>query len=235
MLGRLRRQKLPADFSAEDRRIWEAVQSYTMTSPERLQSVCEAVRYVVANRIPGAIVECGVWRGGSSMAAALTLLEVGETRDLHLFDTFEGMVPPGDYDLALDGRSAAEILKEASRDSVLWGIASLEDVRLNIAATGYPESAITFVPGDVMGTIPDSAPNEIAVLRLDTDWYESTRHELEHLYPRLAARGVMIVDDYGHWKGARRAVDEFFGETRPFLHRIDYTGRLIIKPNPTSS
>jgi O-methyltransferase len=205
-----------------------------MTSPERLQSVCEAIRYVTANRISGAFVECGVWRGGSSMAAALTLIELGETRNLYLFDTFEGMVPPGDYDWALDGCSAHEILKGASRDSVLWGIASLENVRQNMAATGYPIQRITFVPGRVEETIPASAPAEIAVLRLDTDWYESTRHELEHLYPRLAASGVMIVDDYGHWKGAARAVDEFFGDQRPFLHRIDYTGRLIIKPQTTS-
>ena len=78
--------------------------------------------------------------------------------------------------------------------------------------TGYPPERIHFVRGPVEETLPAGAPDEIALLRLDTDWYESTRHELEHLYPRLAAGGVLLVDDYGHWEGARKAVDEYFAD-----------------------
>ena len=72
-------------------------------------------------------------------------------------------------------------------------------------------------------------PERIALLRIDTDWYESTRHELVHLYPRLSPGGVLIIDDYGHWQGARKAVDEYF-QAGLFLNHIDYTGRLAIKP-----
>lgn len=112
-----------------------------------------------------------------------------------------------------------------------WAIASLDDVKRNVRLTRYPEERITFVKGPVEQTLNATAPDHIAVLRLDTDWYESTKAELDHLYPRLAIGGVLIIDDYGHWQGARRAVDEYFaarGE-HPFLHRTDYTGRVMIK------
>jgi O-methyltransferase len=95
-------------------------------------------------------------------------------------------------------------------------------------STGYPSDRVHYVKGLVEATVPQQAPDEIAILRLDTDWYESTKHELEHLWPRVRPGGVLIVDDYGHFEGARRAVDEFFGPG-VFLHRIDYTGRLVLK------
>ena len=93
---------------------------------------------------------------------------------------------------------------------------------------------VHFVPGPVEQTLPDHAPDPIAILRLDTDWYASTRHELEHLFPRVAPGGVLIVDDYGHWEGARRAVDEYFARSddRILLQRIDYTGRIGVKQGP---
>jgi hypothetical protein len=88
---------------------------------------------------------------------------------------------------------------------------------------------IHFHTGMVEDTIPRLAPERIAILRLDTDWYVSTKHELEWLWPRLSSGGVLIIDDYGHFTGARKAVDEFFGG-QTFLFRIDYTGRLVTKP-----
>jgi hypothetical protein len=80
-------------------------------------------------------------------------------------------------------------------------------------------------------TIPQHAPEQISVLRLDTDWYSSTKHELMHLFPRLSKNGVLIIDDYGHWAGARKAVDEYFADQtiQPLLNRIDQTGRACIK------
>jgi len=204
-----------------------------MTSPERIMALCDAVRHVCRHAITGDIVECGVWRGGSMMAAALTLLELGDRRRLHLFDTFAGMPPPADIDRDLTGTAAAGLLAAEDRDTgSTWAWSPLADVRRNVLGTGYPAELVEFVAGRVEETIPARAPERIAVLRLDTDWYESTRHELEHLYPRLAAGGVLIIDDYGHWQGARRAVDEYLAATnRPlFLSRIDYTGRLAVKP-----
>jgi O-methyltransferase len=200
---------LPPDLDDDARTIVETVAPFTMTSPERIVALRDAVRHVCRHQIAGDIVECGVWRGGSMMAVALTLMEIGERRPLHLFDTFDGMPPPGDT----------------------WARSPLAEVRRNLAATGYPDHLIRFVPGRVEETIPAAAPEQIAVLRLDTDWYESTRHELEHLFPRLVPGGVLIIDDYGHWQGARRAVDEFLAASRaPYrLHRpAGGEGRLLV-------
>jgi O-methyltransferase len=210
------------------------VRVHTMTSPERLYALIQAVRYVAAAAVPGGIVECGVWRGGSMMAAARTLIECRDAgRELYLFDTYEGMSPPTSRDVALDGQSATVLLGEQDRSdpASAWCQAGLEDVRAAMATTGYEPGRVRFIKGKVEETIPRSAPQRIAVLRLDTDWYESTRHELEHLYPRLSPGGVLIIDDYGHWAGCRQAVDEYFASRNInlLLHRVDYTGRVAIK------
>jgi hypothetical protein len=225
----------PPDFSAEELALWDAVRPYTMTSPERIVAVADAVRYVVDNGIAGDVVECGVWRGGSMMAVAKTLLALGDTsRDLWLFDTYEGMSPPTAEDVSHSGRTADAILRQTPKESGLnsWCIASIEEVAQNIRGTGYPAERIHLVKGKVEDTLPGAAPARIALLRLDTDWYESTRHELVHLWPRLERGGVMIVDDYGHWQGARRAVDEHLAtlRPRPMLARVDYTARSCVKP-----
>jgi hypothetical protein len=166
------------------------------------------------------------------MAVAQTLLELEESRDLHLFDTFDGMPPPGAADCDFTGASAADLMAaEDKQTGAVWARSPLADVRHNLLGTGYPESRVHFVAGRVEDTLPARAPERIAILRLDTDWYESTRHELVHLFPRLSAGGVLIIDDYGHWQGARRAVDEYLEETgvRLLLNRIDTTGRIGVK------
>lgn len=188
--------------------------------------LCDTVAHVVRNEIDGAFVECGVWRGGSTMAAALTFLELGAgNRELHLFDTFEGMPPPGAQDI----ETATGEPAEHERNGVAIARAQLEEVRANMVSTGYDMRHVHFHRGMVEDTIPDQAPPKIAILRLDTDWYASTKHELDHLWPRITPGGFLIVDDYGHFAGAKQAVDEFFGG-KAFLFRIDYTGRLIMKP-----
>ena len=224
-----------SSFSANELEVLHRVEPYTMTGRSRLAGLTDSVRHVVANQIHGDVVECGVWRGGSMMAAALTLLELGDTtRDLYLFDTYEGMPQPTEADVGYDGRKAQDVLDQTPRREGpgIWSIASLEDVQRNLASTGYPQSKIHFIKGKVEDTVPQQAPGKIAILRLDTDWYESTKHEMEHLYPRLAAQGILIIDDYGHWQGSRRAIDEYFSKQarRPFLSRLDYTGRLLVKP-----
>ncbi|MBJ7329694.1 MAG: class I SAM-dependent methyltransferase [Solirubrobacteraceae bacterium] len=216
-------------------RITERVWPYTMTSIERLWALYEAVRYVRGSGIEGAFVECGVWRGGSSMLSALTLqAESAADRELYLYDTFEGMSDPTEHDA---GRHEPDLADEWDRfkgDTAhpVFAHASLDDVRANMAATGYDADRIHYVQGKVEDTIPATLPGSIALLRLDTDWYESTKHELEHLYPLLAPGGVLIIDDYGYWAGARRAVDEWL-ETLPsplLLTRVDDTARLALKP-----
>jgi O-methyltransferase len=223
-------QAYPADFSSDDLDIIRAVRPWTMTSAERIQALIQAVRYVSTNGIGGAIVECGVWKGGSMAAVARTLLEMQDVkRDLYLFDTFEGMSEPTARDLDLSGRQASELLKEDS--DLKCGDAPLESVKKVIRETGYPNERIHFVQGKVEETIPASAPDSISLLRLDTDWYESTKHELLHLFPRLSQKGVIIIDDYGHWRGSREACDEYFSQNRIplLLNRIDYTGRIAVK------
>jgi hypothetical protein len=220
------------DFDEESLALFQSVRPFTMTSMERMYALRQAVEYVARRNIPGDIVECGVWKGGSMMVVAKTLMELGHSRRLHLFDTFEGMSAPTDADRDCQGRPAQDCLKNDDRESNLyWAYGPLDQVKQNMRSTGYDEGHIFFVKGQVEDTIPEHAPETIALLRLDTDWYDSTRHELIHLYPRLSPGGVLIIDDYGHWQGARRAVDEYFHDptTRPLLHRIDYTGRICVK------
>ncbi|QDU98009.1 TylF/MycF/NovP-related O-methyltransferase [Lignipirellula cremea] len=212
---------------------------YTMTSSARIAALCEAIEYVVARNIPGDIVECGVWRGGSMMAVAHTLRRLGSaSRNLHLCDTFEGMTPPSQHDVSRDGASAEVQLQQEDRDDPrsVWCVAGLDEVKKNMASTGYPSELLHYAVGPVEQTLPAAAPKKIALLRLDTDWYESTKHEMEHLFPRLAVGGVLIIDDYGHWQGARRAVDEYLEQHRLplLLHRIDYTGRMAVIPTASS-
>jgi hypothetical protein len=169
----------------------------------------------------------------------LTLQELNETdRDIYLFDTFEGMTAPTEHDVSDRDPPALETWQEAQGGgerpwSELFDAQRFNEdqVRATVLSTGYPEDRVHFVRGPVEQTLPDHAPAAIALLRLDTDWYESTKHELDHLYPRLADGGVLIVDDYGHWQGARRAVDEYFAATAAplLLSRIDYTGRIAVK------
>jgi hypothetical protein len=205
-----------------------------MTSPERIFALRSSIEYVVRHRIPGDIVECGVWKGGSMMATAKALMALGETdRTLHLFDTFDGMSAPTADDATFRGQRAADLMADADkRSDWIWAYSPLKEVTANLHSTGYPADRMRFVQGKVEETIPSQAPAHIALLRLDTDWYESTWHELVHLYPRLSPGGVLIIDDYGHWAGARKAVDQYFSEqgARVLLNRIDYTARMCIKP-----
>jgi hypothetical protein len=216
--------------------VMDQVAGRTITVPLQQYTTWSAVRYVAQNHIEGAVVECGTWRGGQAMIAALTLMQVGDTtRDIYLFDTFDGMPAPSDRDTRFgDEMTAGEMLELSVGDRTssenAWCVADERDVWAGMASTKYPAERIHLVPGLVEDTIPGKAPTDIALLRLDTDWYESTRHELEHLWDRVVPNGVVIIDDYDWWNGSRSAVDEFF-EARglwPMLFRPGL-GRALIK------
>lgn len=232
---------LAESYSESELAILERARPLTMTSAERMTALIDSVSYVIQRNVPGSFAECGVWRGGSVMAMILRLQQLGvNDRDIYLFDTFEGMTEPTESDTSrFDGAAMTTWKETQASGEKAWGALfnserfNENDVRNNLLATGYPAERLHFVRGKVEDTIPQHAPAQIALLRLDTDWYESTRHELIHLWPRLSQHGVMIVDDYGHWDGCRKAVDEYFGPggSAPpiLLNRIDYTGRVAIK------
>lgn len=207
--------------------VWESVRAHTMTDSARVDAVYEAARQVARGGIPGDLVECGVYRGGCSMAMAMALRSIGATdRTIWLYDTFSGMTRPTELDVRLhDGESALPRFEDSAtgENSAEWCAADLTTVRSAMRSTEYPEERIRYVVGPVEETLRTSnIPERIALLRLDTDWYESTRVELEVLLPRLSPGGVLIIDDYNHWAGSRRAVDDYFaarGE-RPVLFPV---------------
>ena len=207
--------------------IYSKVKDFTMVDTERCYALYQAVLHIIKNNIPGDFAECGVWKGGSCMLVAYTLLQAGKTdRKIWLYDTFMGMSKPGVNDGPEELEQWAN--KKLTEEKNEWCLATVDEAKANMLKTGYPEGQLCFIKGKVEETIPGAKPNNICLLRLDTDWYESTRHELLHLYPLLQKGGVLIIDDYGAWQGARRATDEYFNNG-VFLNRIDWTGRMLIK------
>lgn len=223
------------DISKNNKNIYSELSKYTMTSQLRVDALIESVDYVINNNIEGSIVECGVWRGGSTMAVATRLdQKLNYDKDIYLYDTFEGMTKPTKEDYSKleleDPLTTFEKLKDNDNSSN-WCHASLDEVKNNFKNINYPFEKFHFIKGKVEDTIPNTIPEKISILRLDTDFYNSTKHELEHLFPRLVKNGILIIDDYGHWEGSKKAVDDYIdkNQIKIFLSRIDYSGRLGIK------
>jgi len=239
ILGKGHYLLLQEDMEPEFQAIYPRCKAYTMTHIERMYALYNAVRYVMAAGIPGALVECGVWRGGSAMMMAETLKAGGDvSRVLYLYDTYEGMSKPTARDITSGNVSPFKWFQfsdhqdYAVEENMGLSLAvPLEAVRQNMERTGYPLENIRLVKGKVEDTLPGVVPDQIALLRLDTDWYESTYQEMLHLYPRLARGGVLILDDYGFWKGSREAVDQYFAENgvKMLLNRVDHGCRIGIK------
>lgn len=201
--------------------IYNRCRSHTLTTKERMYALYKAVQYVIGAGIPGDFVECGVWAGGSSMVIAMTLVSLNVTdRELYLYDTFSGMTEQTKEDFHVENKD----IKEYDPSCV-----PIDRVKKNMESTVYSTDHIIYVKGKVEDTIPGQIPKGIALLRLDTDWYESTRHELVHLFPLVSHGGVVIVDDYGAWAGSKKAVDEYFSQSPILLNRIDHDSRIGIK------
>jgi O-methyltransferase len=227
-----------SDFDDTEREIYLASHINVVAGAEAIVSLVRAVRHIVKNNIAGAFVECGVYRGGNIEVMIRTLQTLGvDDRDIFLYDTFAGMPRPDVVDDAgLDNEMKQTW--EAHRNEAdgnagsNWMRAGIDLVRERLAPLGYPLNRLHFVKGLVEDTIPSVVPQAIALLRLDTDFYSSTKHELVHLYPLLAHGGVLIIDDYGAMPGCRRAVDEYNEEhgLHWYLSRLDAHVRLVIKP-----
>lgn len=214
------------------RSLIKAVAPYTMGSPERIWSLISSVRHVVRAGIEGDVVECGVWKGGNLIVAAQVLRELGADRTLWGYDTYAGMSEPTEKDVSFSGGvAAAKWGSTVIGDHSEWAYSPIEEVTANVQRV-VPGAMPRLIKGKCEETlrVAENLPEKISVLRLDTDWYESTKTELEVLYPRLSPGGILIIDDYGHWGGSREAVDEYLADRPVFLARIDYTARLMIKP-----
>jgi O-methyltransferase len=204
------------------------VQPYSMTSVERIKELYNSLEYIRINNIDGDIVECGVWKGGNILGI-IEYLEFHKikNRNVWIYDTFEGMTPPDEFDVDHSNLSASI---QMSNPMVL-AKSSIDEVKENLSKSNFDRNKLKFIIGDVSETltISENIPNRISILRLDTDWYKSTRDELVFLYPMLLIGGVLIVDDYGHWRGSKKAVDEYFENKNILIEKIDYTGIKIIK------
>ena len=170
------------------------------------------------------------------MAMAMVLDSCDQARDIFLFDTFEGMPSGEQCDVDLDGNDEDWYRKESDKyvhagKGDKWNAVAIEEVESNLSRVQPTKQNFHFVKGKVEDTIPSQAPWEIALLRLDTDFYSSTKHELDHLFPRLVKGGILIIDDYGHFLGARKAVDEYFksNNIKMLMNRVDYTVIMGVK------
>lgn len=237
-----RTSSIPVEASSRDIEIINLVTKHpeigrlTMVDIECLWASMTAARYAVINNLPGNLVECGVWRGGCALAMSLMLKDLNSDKKVYLYDTFAGMTEPASIDKSsVSGEQAmSKYARSASSDSSSWCHASLEDVQHTFSYFGC--GAVKFIKGDVLETLsnPDNLPGAISVLRLDTDWYQSTKKELEVLFPLLCPNGVLLLDDYGHWEGSRKAVDEYFSgpltaALSPLLFKTNRTARACIK------
>lgn len=228
-----RQEVFPRAFTDEDRASWAAVKPYTMTDKLRVLALIHAVKHVLACNIQGEIVECGVWKGGSMMTIARTLLQAGVSdRNLWLFDTFEGMPAPTARDRDnknTDVQAKFASVKFQDRDGSDWCYSPLDEVKANVQSTGYPSERVRYVKGKVEDTLPGNEVGSIALLRLDTDFYESTKSEMHHLYPKLAKGGILILDDYYTWQGSREAVEEYFAgrADKPLLVTVGGGGAVV--------
>lgn len=209
----------------DDPIFWAAAEkaaAVTLLTIEKLYNLYQSVRYVSERGIPGDFVECGVFKGGAVILMAQTLVSHKyDLRHIHLFDTFFGFTGRAEYDVDYGGREIGNFKTRNFR----------KEVESNLKVVPYPTEHYEFVEGDVIETCRSHCPDVISILRLDTDTYDTTKAELENMFPKLSQGGVLIIDDYGYSKGCKKAVDEFFVEnsTKLFLQRPNKSSRTAVK------
>ena len=214
--------------------LMDKVKNFTLTNDERIWLLIQALKIINKNQIKGDIVECGVWKGGNLILLSELCQKFRLDKKILGFDTFEGMTEPTNYDFNFYNKSAKKNMEKYKnnkddKDS-FWAVNSLEDTKKNIQLnTTYKNFKL--IKGDVLKTLDqkENLPSSISLLRLDTDFYESTKKELEILYPLLNKGGILIIDDYGHWKGCRKAVDEYFKDKNLNFFMCDFSCRFMIK------
>lgn len=198
---------------------------YTMTSNVKIFSLIKVFEYVNKFKIAGDFAECGVYTGGNIMILKKLIEKNKLDVKIYAYDTFEGMTAPTSYDVKIDGTIAKKKFKKN------WASCSLDKLKQNFKEVKLSIKNIRFIKGKVEDTlkIKKNLPKKLSILRLDTDFYESTKSELQKLYPLLVKGGVLIIDDYGSWLGSKKATDEYFSNKKIFMHYIDHSARMIIK------
>ena len=223
------------ELTSDQKKIINLVKNYSMTPEIRIYTLMKALEYIDHKKILGDFVECGVWKGGNILLFKkhMELSNNNNNRKIYAYDTFEGMTEPDENDFDLENNLSAEILmnKDKDKKTNIWGVSSLEEVKKNIYSNFKNIDDINFIKGPVEETLSlqKNISEKISLLRLDTDWYSSTKKELEILYNKVSPGGIIIIDDYGHWGGSKKAVDEFFLDKYVWMHYVDYACRLIIK------
>ena len=231
-----RNEHLIAEISDDELKIIKQISNYSMSTPANHWAIIQSIKHISQNNIKGDIVESGVWRGGNLILFKIFLDKYNLKKKIFAYDTFEGMSEPEKLDKTFDGKSSIELLKKLEKknvdrkENILIADCSIEQVIKNFNENVIKNDLIT-IKGKVEETLlnKDNLPSKISLLRLDTDWYSSTKIELEILYPLLEKNGILIIDDYGYWQGARKAVDEYFLDKKVTIFKIDFTGRMIIK------
>jgi hypothetical protein len=215
---------LSSHSQTEFARLYRTIRPYTMSGHVRLQALYDAVRHVIATDVPGALVECGTARGGSAALMGLTTQCLGADRTVWVFDTFEGIPAP----------TAADPDWQIAQTYTGSFAATVDEVEALLKQLNILQN-YKLIKGLLQTTLSTCGLEAIALLHLDCDWYDSMRCCLEQLYDRVSPGGIIQIDDYGHWKGAKKAVDEFLRDRKISgrLRWIDYTGRQMIKPRPT--
>ncbi len=245
------RDFFPIEMNDIQKKIISESEKFSMTGRIRMSLLLNIIDHINSHNIKGDIVECGVWKGGNLICAQKYLNHLKIDKTIFGYDTFEGMTSETEYDVqvkqakitsqkgsaneyVIEKRIATNMMKSIDKfkdgGKNIWAYSSIEDVKKNIKKELLTDN-IKLIKGPVETTllIYNNLPKEISLLRLDTDFYESTKIELEVLYPKIVSGGFLIIDDYGHWQGAKKAVDEYFQNSKPFIHFVDESCRLIIK------
>ena len=226
---------IPIEINNEEIKIINQCKKYSMGGELRMSVLINLVKLINQKKIKGDFVECGVWRGGNIILFQ-KLIEYFSIKNkiIYGYDTFEGMTPPSKFDIYQNKKTAKFLMSKEKKnhnlEHTIHAICSLDQVKKHINDATKINN-IKLIKGDVVKTlkINQNLPKKISILRLDTDFYDSTKIELEILYPRIQTGGVLIIDDYGEWKGSKKAVDEYFKNNMPFLHIIDQSSRYLIK------
>ena len=220
------------EINKYEKELIETCSKYSMTTSLNMWSLLQSFYYIKNNNIEGDFVECGVWKGGNLILLQKLMEKYKIKKNIFAYDTFEGMPEPTNLDFKYDGSDGRQIFKHKKNNDIKWVYSSIDEVKKNLSTNCKSKKNIKLIKGMVEKTLmkKNNIPEKISILRLDTDFYESTKIEMKILFPRLVKGGVLIIDDYGNWLGARKAIDEYFeNKTKPFLHFVDHSSRLHIK------